>query len=153
MNPVLLQKQKELFLEALAQSGNVTSAARIAGWIYPTIAESYRKEDPNFSLAWTDAQRQANDALQAEARRRAIEGVDEPVYYKGEHVGSITKYSDKLLETLLKAEMPEKFKESVSNDGEERGVLVVPRSPKTITVDEWEADATRQQQELLSRTQ
>ncbi|WOZ53391.1 hypothetical protein [Achromobacter phage tuull] len=41
----LLNQQKEVFLENLAMNGNVTLAARAAGWKYPTIAERYRAED------------------------------------------------------------------------------------------------------------
>lgn len=153
MNNVLLLKQKELFLESLAQNGNVTQAARVAGWKYPTIAEELRKEDPDFDRAWFDAKRQANDSLVAEARRRAVEGVQEPVFYKGEMIGSVTKYSDKLLETLLKGEMPEKFRDMEKTGDERPGVLVIPRSPTTVDINDWEEDAARQQQALLARTE
>lgn len=149
MNPVILLKQKEIFLEELARSGNVTSAARTAGWRYPTIADEYRKEDPQFDRAWSDAQRQANDALIMEARRRAVSGVNEPVYFKGEICGSVTRYSDKLLEVLLKAEMPEKFKDNSLGATDDTGVLVVPRSEKSVTTTDWEKDAIEQQQRLL----
>lgn len=153
MSPQILNAQKELFIEELARTGNVTAAARTAGWKYPTVAEMYRKEDPDFDLAWSDAQKQANDALVAEARRRAMEGVQEPVFFKGEIVGSITKYSDKLLEVLLKGEMPEKFGNTPAQETEQSGVLLIPRSPDTVTIEDWEADAARQQQELLARTE
>lgn len=153
MNNVLLLKQKEIFLESLAQNGNVTQAARLAGWKYPTIAEEYRKEDPDFDRAWFDAKRQANDSLIAEARRRAVDGIEEPVFYKGQLCGSITKYSDKLLETLLKGEMPEKFREMEKSGDERPGVLVIPRSAETIDINDWEENAAQQQQALLARTE
>lgn len=153
MSPQILLRQKEIFLEELARTGNITAAARTAGWRYPTIAEEHRKDDPQFALAWIDAQRQANDALVAEARRRAVEGVQEPVFFKGEIVGSITKHSDKLLELLMKGEMPEKYGSAQATDTDDSGVLVIPRSPKNIDIEDWEADAVRQQQELLARTE
>ncbi|WNO49332.1 hypothetical protein [Achromobacter phage kwar_LB4] len=85
----LLNQQKEVFLENLAMNGNVTLAARAAGWKYPTIAERYRAEDEQFAEAWVDALTQATDAMEYEARRRAMEGWDEPVWYMGEQVGSV----------------------------------------------------------------
>lgn len=149
----ILQRQKELFLEVLAHSGNVTAGAKAAGWRYPTIAERYRDEDPDFSCAWTDALRQAVDAMEEEARRRAVDGVDEPVYYKGENVGSVKKYSDKLLEMLLKANRPEKFREIEHTSTDKPGVLVVPRtSNEAIDVTaSWEQNASAQQKQLLDR--
>jgi hypothetical protein len=47
-----------------------------------------------------------------EGHRRAVEGVEEPVWSpSGKYLGSKTLYSDKLLEMLMKADSPEKFRE------------------------------------------
>ena len=70
-----------------------------------------RKEDPEFAEAWNLALEAGNDVLEAEALRRAVEGVDEPIYQGGALVGTVTKYSDTLLALLLKAHLPEKFRE------------------------------------------
>ncbi len=43
--------------------------------------------------------------------RRAVDGVDEPVYQGGKKVGSITRYSDTLLIFLLKANR-DKFRQA-----------------------------------------
>lgn len=51
-------------------------------------------------------------SLEAEARRRAMDGVDEPVYHKGEVVGHVRKYSDTLLIFLLKAHRPHKYRDN-----------------------------------------
>ena len=53
----------------------------------------------------------ACDAIEAEMRRRAIEGVQKPVFYKGEVCGYITEYSDTLLAMLANGYMPEKYKQ------------------------------------------
>ena len=53
---------------------------------------------------------QAISVLEDEAQRRAT-GFEEDVYYKGQKVGTVTKYSDKLMEILLKANAPEKYRE------------------------------------------
>ena len=49
----------------------------------------------------------AHDALESEARRRAVEGVPMPVYYNGKVCGTVRKYSDFLLMFLMKAKMPQ----------------------------------------------
>ena len=60
-----------------------------------------------------EAREEACDALEAEARRRAVEGVRKPVYYRGEIVGTVKEYSDTLLIFLMKGAMPEKYRENV----------------------------------------
>ena len=49
------------------------------------------------------------DELEAEARRRAVQGVRQPVFHQGKVVGHIRKYSDLLLIFLLKHRRPEIF--------------------------------------------
>ena len=70
-----------------------------------------RRHSEDFAAQWDDALGEGVDILEAEARRRAVTGVDKPVYYKGEVVGSITKYSDRLLMFLLRAHRPQKFRD------------------------------------------
>ena len=59
----------------------------------------------------------AADTLEAEARRRAIEGVEEPVFHKGEQVGTLRKYSDVLLIFLLKGARPERYRDNYQRAG------------------------------------
>lgn len=40
------------------------------------------------------------------AHSRAVDGYDEPIYYKGEQCGTVRKFSDRLLELLLMADNP-----------------------------------------------
>jgi hypothetical protein len=44
-----------------------------------------------------------------EARRRAIDGVEEPVFHRGKVVGHVNKFSDSLLTKLLEASDPERY--------------------------------------------
>jgi hypothetical protein len=74
------------FLKALASSPNVARAARLAS-ISRRAAYLQREADPEFALAWDDALNSATDALVGEAWRRAKDGVQEPVIYKGELMG------------------------------------------------------------------
>ena len=63
------------------------------------------------------AREEAADTLEAEARRRAIEGVEEPVFHKGQRVGTVRKYSDLLLIFLLKGVRPQKFRDNYQRAG------------------------------------
>ena len=106
---------KPLFLDTLRGTGNVQLAALNAD-VARQVAYRARDSSATFRADWDEALEEARDLLEAEARRRAAIGVDEPVFYKGEIVGHIRKYSDNLLMFLLKAHWPEKFRENVSID-------------------------------------
>lgn len=60
-------------------------------------------EDPEFSAAVEEAKAAAVERLEGEAYRRAVIGVEEPVFYEGVRVDSVRKYSDSLLSKLLEA--------------------------------------------------
>lgn len=105
------------FLTAFARTGNATLAARAAK-IDRSSAYKLRDEAPDFAAAWDEAKEMAADLLEAAAHRRAVTGVLEPVFYQGERVGSIRRYSDSLLALLLKANRPKKFRERVTHGGE-----------------------------------
>ena len=51
--------------------------------------------------------RRGRGCLEDEARRRAVDGVDEPVFQQGKQVGTIRKHSDTLLIFLLKGIRPQ----------------------------------------------
>jgi hypothetical protein len=77
-----------------------------------------RKTDAVFAGAWEEAEETAADRLEEEARRRAVEGVQEPLVSAGKIVRdddgqpiAIRRYSDTLLIALLKAHRPEKFRD------------------------------------------
>jgi hypothetical protein len=70
-----------------------------------------RAADEAFARAWEDALEQGTDSLEDEARRRALQGVEKPVFREGRQVGTVTEYSDTLLIFLLKARRPEKFRD------------------------------------------
>src|SRR5437870_3224245 len=58
------------------------------------------------------------DAHEAEATRRAVEGWDEPVFYRGQVWGHVRRYSDTLLLARLEALDPETYHESLRIPGE-----------------------------------
>lgn len=111
-------KKRAAFLSELAERGNVTDAARAAG-IPRRSAYEWRGADPDFAAAWDAALDEAADTMEREAWRRAIEGVEKPVFGSlggksgsGE-IGRVQEYSDTLLIFLLKGARPEKYRERI----------------------------------------
>ena len=109
--------RREAFLTALTDTGIDSAAASIAG-ITRARAYQVRRQDPGFASAWEEAEEQAADALEAEAWRRAVDGVPEPLVSAGRVVRNddgqplaIRRYSDNLLLALLKARRPKRFKD------------------------------------------
>ena len=103
---------RPLFLDTLRRTGNVRLAANNAD-VARQVAYRARDRSDKFRADWDEAIEEARELLEAEARRRAAIGVDEPVFYKGQVVGQIRKYSDNLLMFLLKAHWPEKFRDKL----------------------------------------
>ena len=106
----LEQRKKEQFLKAFSETGNICKAADIAH-INRERHYTWLKCDPDYPKLFDAAEVKAGDTLEAEAVRRAYEGIDEPVFYRGEACGTVRKYSDTLLIFLLKGAKPEKYKE------------------------------------------
>jgi hypothetical protein len=71
------------FLDELTASGNVSGSARAVG-ISTTAVYALKYRDADFAAAWAQALEDSADILEAEARRRAVQGVQEPVVYQGQ---------------------------------------------------------------------
>lgn len=84
------------FLAALAHSGNVRVAAGQAG-ISPQAAYLARRRAGTFAAAWDAALVLARDAAEQLLADRALNGVDEPVFYRGECVAVRRRYDARLL--------------------------------------------------------
>jgi len=108
----LTDRAREKFIEVLRHTCNVSEAARAVG-ISRTTAYEHRA-DAQFALAWDEAEQEAADRLEREAWRRAVDGVDKPVTHQGKITATYKEYSDRMLEMLLKAHRPEKYRERVS---------------------------------------
>ena len=89
-----------VMVDAYRQIGMVTTCCRIAGISRKTHYD-WLKSSREYREAFTEARELFADALEREARRRAIEGVSVPVIRKGRIVGTTIKYSDRLLALLL----------------------------------------------------
>lgn len=108
----ILHSKKEAFLAAYVECGTVSHAARAAGICRDTHYE-WLNCDEDYAVAFEKAKKDACECLEREARRRAIEGVDEPVYQNGQLVGYKRRYSDTLLIFMLKGEAPDKYKDRI----------------------------------------
>jgi hypothetical protein len=116
MTRAQVARLKKAFIEQFAEYGNITTAAMRAGIARRTVY-GWQEQDDQFAAAFRDAEIQATETLESEARRRAVEGVVTitPYYHRGELLSETveTKYSDTLLIFLLKARAPEKYRERV----------------------------------------
>ena len=84
------------FLEHLAVKGNVRAACAHVG-LSAEAAYRLRRRDPLFARGWGAALVLAHDHGEQVLAARAIDGVEEPVYYRGEQVGARRKYDTRLL--------------------------------------------------------
>ena len=97
------------FLDVLRQGWSATKAAEAVG-LTRSMLYRRRAEDEEFAVMWADAREEGIDVLVDEALRRAVTGVERPVFGKGGViVGTVTEYSDRLMEVLLRGLRPETF--------------------------------------------
>lgn len=117
------------FLDALRQGSTVTRAAAASGFLRQT-AYKYRLADAELAAAWDEAVEEGTDRIEDEVLRRAVDGVEEPVFQKGARVldadgtpATIRRYSDTLALATLKARRPERWKDR--NETELKGRLTL----------------------------
>ena len=101
------------FFKALAEGAAVGVACAEAGYGRRTAYE-YRDKFEKFADRWDEAVETAVERLEAEADRRAVEGVLKPVFHRGEVCGHIRVFSDNLLMFRLKALRPHKYRDNAS---------------------------------------
>lgn len=96
----------EKFLEILANNGGIVTDAAKDIRISRTALYNHRAVDKEFEKLWDEAADRGVDVIEDEAKRRALNGVREPVYYQGDIVGYIWKKSDLCISLILKAHRP-----------------------------------------------
>jgi hypothetical protein len=146
------EKRKHIFLRVLAETANLKLAANAAGYKNTAAINKARRSDEAFDAAVVEAAEAAADMLEAEAVRRATQGVKRNVYFKGEIIDEEVIYSDSLLALLLKAAKPEKYSERVrqeTNVNLRVGIAVLPSTSKSLEHWERESVAVRTAQKLL----
>ena len=105
---------EKAFLSALEKTGIVGCAAKAAGVGRRTVYD-HKAADPDFAERWEEALDTAEDNLWGEVVRRAVEGEQVPVYYKGKVVGHTTRKSDSLLMFAVR-EMQRRRERAVPKD-------------------------------------
>lgn len=122
------------FLKAFAKCGVVTRAAEAVG-IDRHLHAHWMRDDPEYAEAFADAQEQAADMLEAEAVRRATQGVMRLKFHNGEPIidpqtgqqYAENEYSDTLLIFLLKGARPAKFRERREISGPDGGPIPIAK--------------------------
>ena len=117
------------FLDAIRASGNVRLAANAAG-IDRSTPYIRASRDPAFKAAWAEANEDAVDLLEAEARRRAL------------------TTSDGLLMFLLRAHRPERYRDRVDVRVEVRREAERVAAKLGMSVEDVLAAAERRAKEL-----
>lgn len=134
---VLDDKRKTRMLKNIVDTGGrITKAAEFTG-VSKGMHYYWLKHDPEYAAAYEIAKEQAADVLEAEVVRRAVEGVEEPVYYQGKVVGHVRRYSDNLLMFMLKGMRPFKFRDNYNpamaiNAGNINVNLQIPRPEEKV---------------------
>ena len=84
------------FLSALSEVGSVRTACARVG-VSAQTAYLHRRRSARFAAAWDGALVLARQVAEDVLAFRALEGVEEPVFYRGEQVGSRFKFDARLL--------------------------------------------------------
>lgn len=120
--PALTQQQQTDFVAHLISSGSMQKAADSIGVSIASVRLAL-SADPALWGAAESAIRSCRVAiLEDEAMRRAVDGVEEPVFQGGQLVGTKRVYSDSLLKLMLQAADPARYGDSrrvdiTSSDG------------------------------------
>lgn len=100
--------KKAAFLAEYRKTGNISSSAEAAQVERGTIYD-WERADPEFAAGMATALDTYVDKMEKEADRRAVDGVEEPIYQDGRLVGTKQRYSDTLLMFRLNGLRPEKY--------------------------------------------
>jgi hypothetical protein len=114
--------------------GDLHEAARAAG-LSPNFIMQWLRDDPEATKLVDEAQRVGWLRLESVAIKRATEGVEHDVYYKGDVVGQKTEYSDSLLVKVMEARIPAYKKGDGGNTF--NGPTQVNIMPRAENFDEW----------------
>jgi transposase len=125
------QRARDAFLDTLRAGLTITEAAKAAGVLRRTVYR-WRDADEDFATEWDEAYDEGTDAFEAEARRRAVDGVQKPVVAMGKvaknddgTVLMVTEYSDTLMLASLKRRRPEAWRERVDVNAKHSGGVTV----------------------------
>lgn len=122
--PLPLPPWVDVYLTELARHGMAQTAAVAAQTTVRAVAKLI-EDNSEFAYAVEDALERSADAVEAEVRRRAIDGIDKGIYFQGELVATEKQYSDQLLTLLAKAKRRREFGDKQEITGAGGGPLIV----------------------------
>jgi len=123
------------FLRAYARTGNKSASAKHAGLTVSAI-NRYAKRNKAFNARMQECVSVLADSLEEEAIRRGRDGYQEEVFQNGELVGFKTKYSDRLLATLLAAHIPGRYgKQVLEVQGSQGGPIQMANMNANVNLD------------------
>jgi len=115
--------------------GDMLAACKAVG-VSLIFVNQWRKDDPKVNEKLQEAERVGAQGLVSAAIQRAVHGVEKGVYFKGERVDTELVYSDGLLQTLLKAKIPE-FAKDADGNGTNITVNVANIMPRADNYEQW----------------
>lgn len=137
------KKAWDTFLADLAETGNVTRTCKRIGLKRITVY-SRAKRDPEFKAEMEEAHALGLRQLEDVAVKRATQGWTEPVFFQGEEVGGVQKYSDALLMFLLQGR-DSRYKRKQEITGADGGPIHMLMQ---LSDDDLEAEIAARQREL-----
>lgn len=138
----------DIFFDAISNGMTVARAADKAGYSLSTVYY-HKKEDLSFADRWDIARETAIQIMEEEADRRAIQGIDKPVYYLGQLVDTVKEYSDQLLIFRLKAMRPEVYRDRTTT--EHQGPGGGPILHSTLKLEELSEDERRTIRKIINK--
>lgn len=108
------QSARDAFLYLYSLTGHIMQSCAMAGINYKTFKDW--KKDPIFAEEFAEAEEHVKIALEDTLHFLATQGAPEPIFYKGKQIEDehgnpvfIHRISERLLETSLRAHIPEKY--------------------------------------------
>lgn len=113
-----LIEEKDMILDGVEAWGTISGALKHNKQITSKASTimMYCQQFPEFNEAIEVSKTLFRDKVDGTVIERALEGTENPQFYKGEHVGDFKVKNDKLLVELAKAKLPEQYnKKSTEN--------------------------------------
>jgi hypothetical protein len=105
----------EKLLRTIAQCGIPGIGAMAVGWTHAQLLAA-RRNYPALDAAVGAAIEIHTDFVEQIVRDRVVNGVPQPVTFKGELIGWSRYYSDRLAELFLRAKRPQEFCEKIKHE-------------------------------------